>query len=111
MIVRLRFSAGPQIRKSTGKNRHIAAAIAALMWPAVLTTYVVGFWALSAQIKLAGTFSIASGVLSHWQFWLLIGLSLHVATFSLSRYGQNGAFSLPQLFSWLSQFGNRRTSE
>ncbi len=111
MIVRLRFPAGPQVRKSAGKNRHIASAIAALMWPAVLTTYVLGFWALGAEIKLAGKFSIASGVFSHWQSWMIAGLSLNAATLSLNRYGQNGAFSLPELFTWLSQFGHRRTSE
>ncbi len=112
MIVRLRLQTGPRIRKAQGKNRHVVSAIAALMWPAVLIAYVLGFWALGAQIRVAGAFAISRGVFSHWQVWLAAALSLHMATMMLTRYGQNGEMRFPvQLFSWLAQFGfgTRRT--
>jgi hypothetical protein len=110
MIVRLRFNTGPRIRKTKGKNRHVASAIAALMWPAVLTAYVLGVWGLGAQIQVTGAFGIAHGMFSHWQVWLATALWLHLATVVISRYGRNGELRLPsQLFSWITSFGHRRT--
>ncbi len=111
MIVRLRLQTGPQIRRATGKNRHVASAISALIWPAVLTTYVLGFWALAAQIQIARPFSVATGAFSHWQVWLAAGFLLHLAAVGLNHYGQNGNFRFPEWLSWLSQFRVRRASE
>jgi hypothetical protein len=111
MIVRLRFHTGPRIRNTKGKNRHVASAIAALMWPAVLTAYVLGIWGLAAQIQVTASFGIAHGIFSHWQVWMATALSLHLAAIVLNRYGRNGELRLPaQLFSWISNFGNRRAS-
>ena len=110
MIVRLRLKTGPQVRNAPGKNRHVVAAIAALLWPAVLVAYVLGAWALFAEIRVAGAFGIPRGVFSHWQAWLATALSLHLGNALLSRYGREGDLRLPvQIFSWISQFGNRRT--
>ena len=110
MIIRVRLQTGPRIRKAKGKNRHIAAAVAALLWPAVLVAYVLGAWALFAQIRLAGAFGIPNGLFSHWQVWLATAFSLHLGNTILSRYGREGDLRLPiQLFSWVSHFGNRRT--
>lgn len=110
MIVRIRLQSGPRIRKATGKNRHIAAAVAALMWPGVLSAYVLGIWALGAEMKVTAAFGFSHGVLSHWQFWMLFGVTLHVAAVTLNRYGKSGDLRLPlQIFSWLSHFGQRRS--
>jgi hypothetical protein len=110
MIVRVRLKTGPQVRKAAGKNRHVAAAIAALMWPAVLVAYVLGAWALFAEIRVAGAFGIPNGVFSHWQSWLATALSLHLGNTLLSHYGRDGDARLTvQIFAWISQFGNRRT--
>ena len=111
MIVRLRFQTGPRIRKTKGKNRHIASAIAVLMWPAVLIAYVLGIWGLGAQIQVTASFAIARGIFSHWQVWLATALSLHLAAILLSRYARKGELRRPaQLFAWISNFGHRRTS-
>ncbi len=89
----------------------MASAIAALMWPAVLTAYVLCLWALAAQIQVTGEFGIAHGMFSHWQVWLATALSTHLMTVVLSRYGRNGELKFPtQLFSWMSSFGHRRAS-
>lgn len=111
MIVRLRFHTGPRIRKTRGKNRHVASAVAALMWPGVLTAYVLTLWALGAQIQVTGSFGISRGIFSHWQVWMATALSLHLAAVVLNRYGRNGELRFPtQLFSWISSFGHRRAS-
>ncbi|MBS1873967.1 MAG: hypothetical protein JSU00_12200 [Acidobacteria bacterium] len=112
MIVRVRLQTGPRIRKARGKNRHVAAAIAALMWPAVLVAYVLGAWALFAEIQVAGAFGIQRGLFSHWQAWLAAAISIHLATLVLSRYGREGDLRLPiHIFSWISSFGSRRAAE
>lgn len=111
MIVRVRFQTGPYIRKTKGKNRHVSSAIAALLWPAVLTAYVLTVWAIGAQLQLTGAFGILQGVFSHWQIWLATALLLHLAAVTLSRYGRLGDLSLPvNPLSWLSNFGHRRVS-
>ncbi len=90
MIVRLRLPLGPPIRREKGKNRHIAFAMASLMWPAVLGAYALGVWALSSQLRITAGFAISSGLFSHWQVWLFFGLLLHLGAVSLNRYGRTG---------------------
>ena len=108
MIVRARLETGPRIRQGKGKNRHIALAIAALLWPAVLTAYVLGLWALGAQIQVTGSFGIAHGAFSRWQVWLALAILLHITTIGIGRYGREGNVRLPvQFFEWLAHFGRR----
>jgi hypothetical protein len=112
MIVRVRLQTGPRIRNTKGKNRHAVAAIAALLWPAVLVAYVLGAWALFAEIRVAGAFGISNGLFSHWQAWLATALSLHLGNFLLSRYGREGDLRIPlHIFSWIAQFGHRGPSD
>jgi hypothetical protein len=89
MIVRIRLETGPPIRKTTGKNRHVASAVAALLWPAIFTAYVLGVWALAAQIRVTEAFGIPQGFFSHWQVWVAGGISLHVGAAMLNRYGRD----------------------
>lgn len=110
MIVRIRLETGPRIRKERGKNRHVASAVAVLLWPAVFTAYVLGGWALGAQVRLAGPFGIEHGMFSHWQLWIVAAISLHLGAVALGRYGRDGDLRIPiPLFSWLASFGHRRT--
>ena|ERR1017187_2239622 len=111
MIVRVRLQTGPRIRKERGKNRHVASAIAAMMSPAVFTAYVLGIWALGAEIQVTGAFGIPHGMFSHWQAWVATAISLHLGAVTLNRYGRSGDLRLPiPLFSWIASFGHRRTS-
>jgi hypothetical protein len=110
MIVRVRLKSGPRVSQAKGKNREVIGTIAALMWPAVLVAYVLGAWALFAEIRVAGAFTIRTGLFSHWQAWLCLALSLNLGATLLGRYGREGDLRLPlQIFSWVSHFGNRRT--
>lgn len=90
MIVRLRLSPGPPIRQKQGKNRHVAFAMASLLWPAVLGAYALGLWALGSQLRITAGFAISSGIFSHWQVWVFFGILLHLGAVSLNRYGRTG---------------------
>ncbi len=90
MIVRLRLETGTPIRRQAGKNRHVAYAVAALLWPAVLMAYSLTLWALAAQVRLAGDFAIPGGIFSHWQVWAAAAVFLHLGAVRLNRYGRTG---------------------
>jgi hypothetical protein len=108
MVVRLRFRPGRRVSRRQGKNRHLALALATLLWPAALSAYVLGFWRLAADLGLAGGFGIAEGVFSHWQAWLALAVLLNVAAILLNRYGHLGLIRIPDSwFAWLANFGRR----
>jgi hypothetical protein len=109
MKVRIQFDVGPRVRKSGAKNCRLASAISTLLWPAILMAYSLAFWALAAQVKVAGDFAISSGIFSHWQVWAVSALALHLSALSLGRYGRTGDVRASMgLVSWLTNLGNRR---
>jgi hypothetical protein len=89
MVVRIRFQQGRPRQHTPGKNRHVAAAVGALLTPAALMAYVLGFWRLAADMGVAGEFGI-TGLFSHWQVWMLTGALLQGVSRGLSRYGRGG---------------------
>ena len=95
MIVRIRLAKGPQFQKRPGKNRALAHALGSLMTPAALMAYVLGFWRLGADMRLAGSFAIEDGFFSHWQVWLPIAVGLSLSASALNRYGRDGVLRLP----------------
>jgi hypothetical protein len=98
MKVRLRLPTGPPIKRKTGKNRHLASAAGALLIPASLMVYVLGFWRLASDMGLATGFTIA-GLFSHWQMWIALAVALHATASILNRYGRAGEFHVPRLFN------------
>ena len=69
MIVRVHIPQGQALRKARGKNRQLALACGALLIPASLMAYVLGFWRLSSDIGMTREFAI-HGLFSHWQIWI-----------------------------------------
>ena len=92
MTVRIRLNIGPKIKKTTGKNRNTALAIAALVTPATLLAFLLAFWRMSADLGLTSAFPITTGLLSHWQVWLAIAICAQYYTSTLNRYGRDGRF-------------------
>lgn len=90
MKVRIRFEVGPQIRKTAGKNRHLASAMGALLIPVTLMAFVLFAWRLSSDLGLTTEFPIQDGLWSHWQVWLGLGLLSQLGTVLLNRYGKSG---------------------
>jgi hypothetical protein len=99
MIVRIQFRQGQRLRKATGKNRHLAFAFSALLIPVSLMAYVLGFWRLAADVGVTSEFAI-QGLFSHWQIWIVVGVSLQVAASVLNRYGRGGEFHLPRALTF-----------
>jgi hypothetical protein len=99
MIARIRLKQGGPVRRKRGKNRHLALAFGALLIPASLMAYVLGFWRLASDMGLAGEFGI-TGSFSHWQIWIACGLLTHVVASALTRYGRGGDFEVPKLLSF-----------
>src|ERR1700691_5895461 len=95
MKVRLRLPTGPPIKRKPGKNRHLASAAGALLIPASLMAYVLGFWRLASDMGLAAGFTVV-GLLSHWQVWIALAVLLQVNASILNRYGRAGEFQMPR---------------
>ena len=96
MIVRLQLGTGRRFERRRGKNRQVASALGALLMPVTLMAYVMGVWRLASDIGAAAPFAL-SGLFSHWQVWMLLGVALHVASYALSRYGRGGELQVPGL--------------
>ena len=99
MIVRLHFRQGRALLKTRGKNRHLALECSALLIPASLMAYVLGFWRLTSDIGMTREFAIR-GLFSHWQVWIVAAVTLHVAASVLNRYGRGGEFHLPRALTF-----------
>ena len=94
MKLRIRLGTGPPIQRKRGKNRQLASVGGALLIPAALMAYVLGFWRLASDIGMAGEFGIR-GMFSHWQLWMALAVFLHLAASILNRYGRSGELQVP----------------
>jgi hypothetical protein len=99
MIVRIKLRPGRVFKKAPGKNRHLALAGGALLIPASLMAYVLGFWRLASDIGVTGEFALR-GVFSHWQIWIMTAVALHITASVLTRYGRGGDFHLPSALTF-----------
>src|SRR4030081_3409635 len=100
MILKIRFPQGRQLQHRRGKNRAVSAAFGALLVPASLMAYSLGFWRLASDMGLAGQFDI-TGTFSHWQLWIGLGVVLHGSAISLNRYSRGGTLEMPHVLEAL----------
>jgi hypothetical protein len=100
MLVRIRFPEGRPLLRQRGTNRQLSAALGALLVPASLMAYSLGFWRLASDMGLAGQFGI-NGTFSHWQLWIGLGVILHAAAISLNRHGRGGDLQMPHVLTSL----------
>jgi hypothetical protein len=100
MIVRIRFPEGRPRQQQRGTNRDLSAAFGALLVPASLMAYSLGFWRLASDMGLAGQFGI-TGAFSHWQLWIGLGVILHAGAISLNRYARGGDLEMPHVLAAL----------
>jgi hypothetical protein len=98
MIVRIQLGTGRPIQRKLGKNRHIALGCAALLIPASLMAYVLGFWRLGADMGFVAEPGI-NGVFSHWQVWIATAVAMNAASSVLNRYGRRGEFQMPEVLN------------
>ena len=100
MIVKIRFPQGRRLQQHRSTNRAASAACGALLVPASLMAYSLGFWRLASDMGLAGQFDI-TGTFSHWQLWIGLGVMLHAGSIMLSRYGRGGVLEMPEVLTAL----------
>jgi len=100
MIVKIRFPQGRPRQHSGGTNRDLTAAFGALLIPASLMAYSLGFWRLAFDLGLAGHFDI-TGAFSHWQLWIGLGVVLHTAAIVLNRHARGGDLEMPHVLDAL----------
>ncbi len=50
---------------------------------------VLALWRVGADMAWTGSFAIHTGLLSHWQVWLLLAIGLQVIGMALNRYGNS----------------------
>jgi hypothetical protein len=98
MIVRIRLGTGRPIQRKLGKNRHLALACGALLIPASLMAYALGFWRLASDMGFAAEPGI-TGFFSHWQVCVAVAAFLHATSSILNRYGRRGQFQIPQVLN------------
>jgi hypothetical protein len=99
MILRIRLEPGRPIQRKQGKNRHVASGLGALLTPLALMAYVLGFWRLASDMGVVGHFGI-TGLFSHWQIWIPVGVLLQMTGSVLNRYGRGGELHLPKLLTF-----------
>jgi hypothetical protein len=110
MIVKIRFPQGRRLQLERGSNRAVSAALGALLVPASLMAYSLGFWRLASDMGLAGKFDI-TGIFSHWQVWIALGVISHTAAIVLNRHGRGGDLELPQVLTTLPGRRGQDTGE
>ena len=88
MLVRIRFGAGPKVRRKQHKNQHLALAMSSLLTPGAVMAAALAFWRIAADLKATGQFPISDGLFSHWQVWLGAASLLQLGALALNRYGK-----------------------
>jgi hypothetical protein len=76
----------------------LALACGALLIPASLMAYVLGFWRLASDMGMAREFAIR-GTFSHWQLWMAAAVLLHLSSYVLNRYGRGGELHVPRVLT------------
>lgn len=56
-----------------------------LLKPASMAAFLLAFWRFSADLGWTSDFMIAEGVMSHWQIWAALGMSMLAGQSFLSR--------------------------
>jgi hypothetical protein len=83
MVIRIRWQ-GPG---TWGLRRYQGAlALASLLAPSALLAFSITLWRLAFDFRWTENFFVSTGVLSHWQSWLMLSGVLYLAFWLLNRY-------------------------
>jgi hypothetical protein len=59
-----------------------------MLTPAAVIAAALALWRIGADLKVANSFAIPSGIFSHWQVWLGTAAVLQFCSRILNRYGK-----------------------
>ena len=68
-----------------------------LLTMAAISCASLGVWRMGVDFGWTNDFVIESGLLSHWQIWIVAAVALHIASVSLNRYGTGGSLQAPRI--------------
>lgn len=71
---------------ATETAQQFGALLAALMGPAVFSSYMFALWSLADNLGRTDSFVFHNGPLSNWLIWLGFAILIHVATIILRRH-------------------------
>ncbi len=86
MKVVIRLNYGSTAAPSSSR-RHTALMAASLMTPIALMAWALAGWRVASDMNWTGQFAIGSGLLSHWQVWIALGIAIQFGSFLLQRFG------------------------
>lgn len=78
MVVRIR------ITRTAGVSR-VRPAISGFLTLVAVACFILGTWILCAGLGWAGAFVVQTGLLSHWQIWMALGIASQLCSFRLGR--------------------------
>ena len=62
--------------KTAATVSRVPSLIVASITPAALTALSLGLWRLTTDLEWTEWFPVSSGLLSHWQAWIALGIAL-----------------------------------
>ena len=93
MIVRIRLGKRRQPDLAARTSGQTALVLSSLLAPASLMAWALAAWCLLANMNQAGEFAFRSGLLSHWQVWIAVGIAVQFAAFLIGRAGRPDSHS------------------
>jgi hypothetical protein len=78
MVVRIRITRGSGVPG-------VKPAISSFLTLIALACFILGTWIICAGLGWAGEFIVRSGVFSHWQIWMAVGIAAQLCSFRLNR--------------------------
>lgn len=89
MLVRIRYGRTQSAftRDNWTLDRY-ALMVAALLTPSALVAFTMAFWIMASELRWTNEFFVSSGLLSHWQVWLLAAALLLFLSKLLNRFAR-----------------------
>jgi len=85
MLARLDSEIRTSLKKAFHTNHEAARILRFLMTPAAVAAYTLAAWRIGEDMNWTGEFFISSGLLSHWQVWIALGIGMQTAAGHLDR--------------------------
>jgi hypothetical protein len=86
MLVRIRTRSPRAPGAPVFAHHNAALAMASLLTPFALLSFTIALWSIAADVRLTASFFVATGLLSHWQVWLVCSAALLLLARLLKAY-------------------------
>lgn len=90
MVVRIRFAKPPSSGQRHERNQRLALTFAVLLQALAVAALALAVWGAAAKLDWLGSFAFGSGILSHWQTWIVAAAGIGWCSHALNRFGKSG---------------------